>query len=365
MLVDNHPTAKAEAVPPSTVATTTASLSTTTSTLHTTTTVKSTSSSATDTTVCSSAAKSELPNHVPAANSTNAVPNACISRVVTTTITTSSGGKTVTKPLTILYASPSKLTPQVNGHIAANCPKPVTVCSTGQVSQLSNLASTSGISAAKVVVKQERKSPLCNDIGHSQTFAINDTGKLLNDVAGHLNNVKPKIPLDSVRTAALTTASSSGSGTTNNSVARTIALSPSSATLANSAGVAAGGTKLASASAPTKLIVLTSGTGGNIIKTIASAGFAGGAAAQLASGAIVNLGAGAGAGTGPLRSVVGAVNPAAASTSPGRIIQGVSSATPVATSSAINSICAAAGVDAFSGQCEVLVYNLLSGTPLF
>ncbi|KAK3710171.1 hypothetical protein QZH41_010572 [Actinostola sp. cb2023] len=53
--------------------------------------------------------KTEIGHSSPSSN----VANACISRVVTTTITTSSGGKTVTKPVTILYASPSKL--QMNG----------------------------------------------------------------------------------------------------------------------------------------------------------------------------------------------------------------------------------------------------------
>lgn len=352
VLMDNHPNLKTETSTTSSATKdniTTTSTSTTSTLVHTSTVAKSTVSSANDTTVCSSTTKSEMPNSVPTPNSSNTVPNACLSRVVTTTITTSSGGKTVTKPLTILYASPSKLAPHVNGHVTANCSKPV--CSTVQGSQSSNVTATlnAGGSTAKVVVKQERKSSLSNDIGHSAGTSSSNTEKLLNDVAGHLNNIKPKLPLDGVRTPAATTSGSSGSGTVSNSTAKSLTLSPASVALTSSAGIATGATKLASASTPTKLIVLTSGTGGNIIKTIASAGFAGGAA-QLPSGAIVSLATGSTTGSGSLRSVVGNLNPGSTNLSPGRILQGASSATPVATSSAINNICAAAGVDAFSGQ---------------
>ena len=344
-LLDNHSSVKTESNTTSVIKdnTTTSSPSTTTTITHTTTNVKPSVSSVNNTAVCNSAVKTELSSHAPVSGSSSAVPNACLSRVVTTTITTSSGGKTVTKPLTILYASPSKLAPQVNGHVTVNCPK--SASSTAQGSQTSNATSVLN-TTAKIVVKQERKSSLCNDVSHSQGSVHCDTGKLLNDVAGHLNNIKPKVPLEGVKTSAQTTSGSSGSGTSSNSSAKTITLSPA---LSSSTSIA-GATKLATASTPTKLIVLTSGTGGNIIKTFASAGFAGGAAAQLPSGTIVSLASGSATGTGPLRSVVGTVNPTSTSISPGRIIHGTSSATPVATSSAINSICAAAGVDAFSGQ---------------
>lgn len=207
--------------------------------------------------------KADLPNHVSASPASSSVPNACISRVVTTTITTTSGGKTITKPLTILYASPSKLQTHMNGPLntksVASSGNPVNVC-----------AVSSTHLPSQVLVKQEPKTVekqlACSDLTQLSADCkqlSSDTAKLINDI-GHFNNVKAKITTDTIKTVAVSS-SSSVMNTTVSAATRTI----STVTAAGSSGTST--TKVAS-STPTKLIVLTSTNSGNIIKTIATAG---------------------------------------------------------------------------------------------
>ncbi|KAJ7387157.1 transcription corepressor binding [Desmophyllum pertusum] len=135
--------------------------------------------------------KSDLPNHVSALPASSSVPNACISRVVTTTITTTSGGKTITKPLTILYASPSKIQTHMNGPLNTK-----SVTSSGNPFNLCTVSSTH--LPSQVLVKQEPKTVekqlACNDLTQLSADCkqlSSDTAKLINDI-GHLNNVKEK-----------------------------------------------------------------------------------------------------------------------------------------------------------------------------
>ncbi|XP_022781458.1 PHD finger protein 12-like [Stylophora pistillata] len=282
--------------------------------------------------------KSDLPNHVSATAANGNVPNACISRVVTTTITTTSGGKTITKPLTILYASPSKLQTHMNGPLntksVASAGNPVNVCTVSST----HLPS-------KVLVKQEPKT-VEKQVGDLTQLSAeckqlsSDTAKLINDI-GHLNNVKAKVTTDSIKTVAVSS-SSSVVNTTVSAATRTI----STVTSASSSGAST--TKVAS-STPTKLIVLTSTNSGNIIKTIATAGLSAASTGQIPGGSIVTLGAPGSAGSvNPVK--IGTVNasaPVSVGSSPNKVNQ-AAAATSMATANAINSICAAAGVDAFN-----------------
>ena len=295
--------------------------------------------------------KSDLNNHSSTSPSSSGVPNACISRVVTTTITTTSGGKTITKPLTILYASPSKLQTHMNGPLTAksvtNSGNPVSMCTVSST----HLPS-------QVLVKQEPKSvekPVaCNDLNQLSAECkqlSNDTAKLINDI-GHLNNVKPKITVEGVKTVAVPTPSTSSVvNTTVSAASRTI----STVTAAGSPG-SSNGTKAAPA-APTKLIVLTSTNSGNIIKTIATAGLNAAGSSQIPGGSIVTLGAaGNGTSVNPVKlGTVNAATPASIGSSPNKVNQ-AAAATSMATANAINSICAAAGVDAFNGKWSHLSY---------
>ena len=295
--------------------------------------------------------KSDFNNHSSTSPSSSGVPNACISRVVTTTITTTSGGKTITKPLTILYASPSKLQTHMNGPLTAksvtNSGNPVSMCTVSST----HLPS-------QVLVKQEPKSvekPVaCNDLNQLSAECkqlSNDTAKLINDI-GHLNNVKPKITVEGVKTVAVPTPSTSSVvNTTVSAASRTI----STVTAAGSPR-SSNGTKAASA-APTKLIVLTSTNSGNIIKTIATAGLNAAGSSQIPGGSIVTLGAaGNGTSVNPVKlGTVNAATPASIGSSPNKVNQ-AAAATSMATANAINSICAAAGVDAFNGKWSHLSY---------
>ena len=295
--------------------------------------------------------KSDSTNHISSLPASSGVQNACISRVVTTTITTTSGGKTITKPLTILYASPSKLQTHMNGPLSAksvgNSSSPVNVCSVSST----HLPS-------QVLVKQEPKSVekqvLSNDLNQLSAECkqlSSDTAKLINDV-GHVNNVKAKISVDVVKTVAVPTSSTSSIvNTTASVVSRTI-----STAIAAGSSSSSSATKAAS-STPTKLIVLTSTNSGNIIKTIATAGLSAGG---TAGGSIVTLGApGNSANINPVK--IGNVNASTATSvgsSPSKATQ-AAAATSAATANAINSICAAAGVDAFNGQfCLMLCLDV-------
>ena len=292
--------------------------------------------------------KSDLPNHVSASPASSSVPNACISRVVTTTITTTSGGKTITKPLTILYASPSKLQTHMNGPLntksVASSGNPVNVC-----------AVSSTHLPSQVLVKQEPKTVekqlACSDLTQLSADCkqlSSDTAKLINDI-GHFNNVKAKIATDTIKTVAVSS-SSSVMNTTVSAATRTI----STVTAAGSSGTST--TKVAS-STPTKLIVLTSTNSGNIIKTIATAGLSAAGTGQIPGGSIVTLGApGSTANVNPVKiGTVNASTPVSIGSSPNKVNQ-AAAATSMATANAINSICAAAGVDAFNGQyCLLLI----------
>ena len=287
--------------------------------------------------------KADLPNHVSASSTSSSVPNACISRVVTTTITTTSGGKTITKPLTILYASPSKLQTHMNGPINTK-----SVASSGNAVNVCAVSSTH--LPSQVLVKQEPKTVdkqlACSDLTQLSADCkqlSSDTAKLINDI-GHLNNVKAKITTDSIKTVAV----SSAMNTTVSAATRTI----STVTAAGSSGAST--TKVAS-STPTKLIVLTSTNSGNIIKTIATAGLSAAGSGQIPGGSIVTLGApGSAANVNPVKiGTVNASTPVSIGSSPNKVNQ-AAAATSMATANAINSICAAAGVDAFNGQCCLL-----------
>lgn len=284
--------------------------------------------------------KSDLTNHVSATAANGSVPNACISRVVTTTITTTSGGKTITKPLTILYASPSKLQTHMNGPLNTK-----SLASSGNSVNLCTVSSTH--LPSQVLVKQEpktvEKQVACGDLTQLSAECkqlSSDTAKLVNDI-GHLNNVKAKVTTDSIKTVAVSS-SSSVVNTTVSAATRTI----STVTPSGSSGTST--TKVAS-STPTKLIVLTSTNSGNIIKTIATAGLSAASTGQIPGGSIVTLGAPGNAGSvNPVK--IGTVNasaPVSVGSSPNKVNQ-AAAATSMATANAINSICAAAGVDAFN-----------------
>lgn len=304
--------------------------------------------------------KSDLANHVAASSASNAVPNACISRVVTTTITTTSGGKTITKPLTILYASPSKLQTHMNGPLTAK-----SVATSGNPISMCTVSSTH--LPSQVLVKQEPKSVekqlACGDLNQLSADCkqlSSDTAKLINDV-GHLNNVKTKITLDGVKTVAVPTSSTATVvNTTVSAATRTI----STVTAAGSSS-SSSAAKVAS-STPTKLIVLTSTNSGNIIKTIATAGLSAAGTGQIPGGSIVTLGApGNAASVNPVKiGTVNASTPVSIGSSPNKVNQ-AAAATSMATANAINSICAAAGVDAFNGQCCLLLTRavLFLGNP--
>lgn len=297
--------------------------------------------------------KSDLTNHISSLPASSGVQSACISRVVTTTITTTSGGKTITKPLTILYASPSKLQTHMNG--------PLSTKSGGNSSSLVNMCSVSSTHLpSQVLVKQEPKSVekqmVCNDLtqlsGECKQLS-SDPAKLVNDI-GHVNNVKAKISVDTVKTLAVPTSSTSSVvNTTASVVARNI-----STAIAAGSSSSSNATKSAS-STPTKLIVLTSTNSGNIIKTIATAGLSAGGTSQIPGGSIVTLAA-PGNSTNPVKiGAVSASTSASVGSSPNKGTQAAAASTSVATANAINSICAAAGVDAFNGQfCLLLVCDI-------
>ncbi|XP_068678746.1 PHD finger protein 12-like isoform X2 [Montipora foliosa] len=319
------------------------SLSSNTSTLSTSSAHSTSTGSVKEPIVNGLTTKSDSTNHISSLPASSGVQNACISRVVTTTITTTSGGKTITKPLTILYASPSKLQTHMNGPLSAksvgNSSSPVNVCSVSST----HLPS-------QVLVKQEPKSVekqvLSNDLNQLSAECkqlSSDTAKLINEV-GHVNNVKAKISVDVVKTVAVPTSSTSSIvNTTASVVSRTI-----STAIAAGSSSSSSATKAAS-STPTKLIVLTSTNSGNIIKTIATAGLSAGGTGQLPGGSIVTLGApGNSASINPVK--IGSVNASTATSvgsSPSKVTQ-AAAATSAATANAINSICAAAGVDAFN-----------------
>lgn len=286
--------------------------------------------------------KSDLTNHISSLPASSGVQSACISRVVTTTITTTSGGKTITKPLTILYASPSKLQTHMNG--------PLSTKAGGNSSSLVNMCSVSSTHLpSQVLVKQEPKSVekqmVCNDLtqlsGECKQLS-SDPAKLVNDI-GHVNNVKAKISVDTVKTLAVPTSSTSSVvNTTASVVARNI-----STAIAAGSSSSSNATKSAS-STPTKLIVLTSTNSGNIIKTIATAGLSAGGTSQIPGGSIVTLAA-PGNSTNPVKiGAVSASTSASVGSSPNKGTQAAAASTSVATANAINSICAAAGVDAFN-----------------
>ena len=265
---------------------------------------------------------------------------------MTTTITTTSGGKTITKPLTILYASPSKLQTHMNGPLNTK-----SLASSGNSVNLCTVSSTH--LPSQVLVKQEpktvEKQVACGDLSQLSAECkqlSSDTAKLVNDI-GHLNNVKAKVTTDSIKTVAVSS-SSSVVNTTVSAATRTI----STVTPSGSSGTSS--TKVAS-STPTKLIVLTSTNSGNIIKTIATAGLSAASTGQIPGGSIVTLGAPGNAGSvNPVK--IGTVNasaPVSVGSSPNKVNQ-AAAATSMATANAINSICAAAGVDAFNGQCYPL-----------
>ena len=309
------------------------------------------------------ASKLDLTNHISASPASSGVQNACISRVVTTTITTTSGGKTITKPLTILYASPSKLQTHMNGPLTSK-----SVTNSGNPVGMCTVSSTH--LPSQVLVKQESKSVekqlTCNDLNQLSAECkqlSSDTAKLINDV-GHLNNVKPKITLDGVKTVAVPTSSTSSVvNTTVSAATRTI----STVTAAGSSS-SSSATKVVS-STPTKLIVLTSTNGGNIIKTIATAGLSAAGTGQIPGGSIVTLGApGSAASVNPVKiGTVNASTPVLVGSSPNKVNQ-AAAASSMATANAINSICAAAGVDAFNGQfCFLLnsCYDFAENVVLF
>ena len=295
--------------------------------------------------------KTDMTNHATPSAGSGSVPNACISRVVTTTITSISCGKTVTKPLTILYASPSKFQAHMNGplnakSVASSSSSPISVCTVSST----HLPS-------QVMVKQENKAvekqqPCSGDLNQLSAECkqlSNDTAKLINDV-GHLNNIKPKISLDGVKAVA---GSSSSCAVSTMVSAATRTGTVSTVTMAGSScGVSSTSATKVASSTPTKLIVLTSTNSGNIIKTIATAGLPTAGAGQISGGNIVALGTpGTGASVNPVK--IGAVNataPLLLGSSPSKPSQSAA-ASSVATANAINSICAAAGVDAFNGQC--------------
>lgn len=270
----------------------------------------------------------------------NSVANACISRVVTTTITTSSGGKTITKPVTILYASPSKLQAQMNGPL--NMAKGITPSSLS--SQIAAMASSGVLSNANAItLKQDTND---SSHGNSKQNQI-DTLKLISDLA-HLNNLKPKTSVGLVKP---TTVSSTSSVITTKP---TLSLASS---IVNAVPGASTG-KLNS-NTPTKLIVLTSNNSGNIIKTIGLASN-NTATGQLPS--LVTLPGNVTAVT--TTSAAGSNQNSSVLTSPGRVVQ-ASVPTTLATANAINSICAASGMDAFNGKQSYIYFTCNSVIRIF
>ncbi|KXJ27549.1 PHD finger protein 12 [Exaiptasia diaphana] len=252
----------------------------------------------------------------------NSVANACISRVVTTTITTSSGGKTITKPVTILYASPSKLQAQMNGPL--NAAKAIT--SSSLSSQIAAMASSGVLSNTNAItLKQETNDS--NHHGDSKQNQI-DTLKLINDLA-HLNNLKPKTSIVKSGTASVSLSTATTKPTLS------LASSIVSAVPGSSTG------KL-NTNTPTKLIVLTSNNS-NIIKTIGLA--SNNTTGQLPAGSLVTLPGNVT--TVTTASGTGSVQSSSAISSPARVVQG-GVPTTLATANAINSICAASGMDAFN-----------------
>lgn len=254
----------------------------------------------------------------------NSVANACISRVVTTTITTSSGGKTITKPVTILYASPSKLQAQMNGPL--NAAKAIT--SSSLSSQIAAMASSGVLSNANTItLKQET-----NDTNHHGDGKQNqiDTLKLISDLA-HLNNLKPKTSVVKSGTASVSLSTATTKPTLS------LASSIVSAVPGSSSG------KL-NTNTPTKLIVLTSNNS-NIIKTIGLA--SNNNTGQLPAGSLVTLPGNVN--TVTTASGTGSVQSSSTISSPARVVQG-GVPTTLATANAINSICAASGMDAFNGE---------------
>lgn len=271
--------------------------------------------------------KNELGTH---SSATSNVANACISRVVTTTITTSSGGKTVTKPVTILYASPSKLQAQMNGPLSTA--KGITPSSLS--SQIAAMASSGVLSNTNTITLKHEPT----DVNHGEMNKNQiDTIKLINDLT-HLNNLKPKSTVGIVKPVAGTSAvSTSLSGNAGTKTATALGSAIVSALPGTSGG------KL-NTNTPTKLIVLSNSTG-SILKTIGLASST--TAGQIPSASVLTLPA-----TVSTATTTSAQSSSTSSTvmsSPVRGAQGAGS-TPLATANAINSICAATGVDAFNGE---------------
>lgn len=276
--------------------------------------------------------KNELGTH---SSATSNVANACISRVVTTTITTSSGGKTVTKPVTILYASPSKLQAQMNGPLSTA--KGITPSSLS--SQIAAMASSGVLSNTNTITLKHEPT----DVNHGEMNKNQiDTIKLINDLT-HLNNLKPKSTVGIVKPVAGTSAvSTSLSGNAGTKTATALGSAIVSALPGTSGG------KL-NTNTPTKLIVLSNSTG-SILKTIGLASST--TAGQIPSASVLTLPA-----TVSTATTTSAQSSSTSSTvmsSPVRGAQGAGS-TPLATANAINSICAATGVDAFNGELHMYV----------
>lgn len=268
--------------------------------------------------------KNELGAH---SNATSNVANACISRVVTTTITTSSGGKTVTKPVTILYASPSKLQAQMNGPLSAA--KGITPSSLS--SQIAAMASSGALNNANTLTLKHEPT----DVNHGEMNKNQiDTIKLINDLT-HLNNLKPKSTVVKPAVGATTV-----SGSLSSNAGTKTATALGSAIVSALPGSTAG--KL-NTNTPTKLIVL-SNSSGNILKTIGLASST--TAGQIPSASVLTLPTTVSAATTTAQSTS---TSSTVLSSPVRGAQGAG-ATPLATANAINSICAATGVDAFNGE---------------
>lgn len=313
------------------------SVTTSTSSSMSNTVTTSASGSAKDIVANGVASKSELTNHMPVSSTSNNVGSACISRVVTTTITTTSGGKTVTKPLTILYASPSKLQSQMNGPATSNY---------GKMSINASAVNTVSSLPARTSIKQESKHDKpATSIGQQK---VNGIAKLVNDSL-YLNNMKVKG--ESIKSVSVPTINTTTAGVNTRTAAVTTV--SSSSTVPTSTVSASKVTP----TTPTKLIVLTSASSGNIIKTIATGG-----TNQISGGTLLTLSTPGGINSGTAKVLSGVANSAtmttsAASSSPGRV--GPAASTSAATANAINSICAAAGVDAFNGQfCCLLLFLL-------
>ena len=316
-----------------------------------------------------------MPAKVVSSPSTNVAHTSTVtsfSRVVTTH-TVTSGGKTLTKPITILYASPSKNLTQQNGvnsnvtkHL--NCVNKTTNGDTKPIAKVegsvkkplqNSITKTSTLQNASAKPLTNIKSPAVQNSKNSlmQTpspKATSLTASLVNSVKGTVkNDVKTLTngPVSAVKPRVISDPAAVKPRTVGESTKAVSVSPPGTSTSRTMNVVGAVSTGLSSGgNGSTKVIVLTNAGNGNIIKSIANTTISSSTQRTVGgSGTLGNTSSTTTVTSPSVQRIVVQASPQKGTGSGGGTSNGPSVTPTSQAASPVSTICAVSGLDSIQG----------------